>query len=343
MHRASTESTGLACALALAVALLATSLGCDPGKKPPGYEIAVIPKGLTHEFWKSVEAGTRKAEKEINDAGEVRVKVIWKGPQKETERKKQIDYVRNFISRGVDGICLAPLDQDALARPVRDATSDGIPVVIFDSGLSGEVGKDFISYIATNNYKGGELGARQLGKLLGGKGNVIMMRYQVGSESTTQREKGFLDVMAREYPGIKIISSSQYGGGTAQLSKQKSQNLLIRFENQVDGIFTANESTTFAMMLALKDAELAGKIKFVGFDSSQQLVKGMQDGSIDGLVVQNPVKMGYESVRTMVRHLRGESVERQIDTGVVVITRENMDRPEMKDLHSPDLSRWLGN
>ena len=346
-------TTRLAKTLAVVIALAAAPAGCEPDKNTQGggkptagkttYEIAVIPKGLTHDFWKSVEAGVRKAEKEINAAGEVTVRALWKGPQKEDERKKQIDYVRNFISRGVAGICLAPLDQDALVSPVKDAMAGGIPVVIFDSGLTGEVGKDFISYVATNNRRGGQLGARRLGQLLGGKGKVILLRYQVGSESTSQREEGFLEVMEKEFPGVEIISSNQHGGGTAQKSKQKSQNLLVRFGDEVDGIFTPNESTTFAMLLALRDAEFAGKVKFVGFDSSVQLVQGLRDGHLHGLVVQNPIKMGYESLWTIVRHLEGKSVAREVDTGVAVVTKENMDRPEMKELHSPDLSRWLGD
>jgi ribose transport system substrate-binding protein len=304
--------------------------------------IAVIPKGTTHDFWKSIHAGALKAEKEVNAAGGVQVKVQWKGPQKEDDRSQQIQVVQNFIAAGVDGIVLAPLDDTALLRPVRDAGRAKIPVVIFDSGLKGEVGKDFVSYVATDNYKGGVLGAKRLGEVLGGKGNAILLRYQEGSASTMEREKGFLDTLGKEFPGVKLVSSNLYGGATTETAYKTSQNLLTRFKDQVDGIFTPNESSSFGMLRALKDAGLAGKVKHVGFDASEALVKAMKEGEIQGLVLQNPVKMGYLGVKTMVAHLEGTPYEKHIDTGVVIVTPENMDEPEMKVLHSPDLSEWLG-
>jgi ribose transport system substrate-binding protein len=313
---------------------------CDAQGKT--HRIAVIPKGTTHEFWKSIHAGAVKAEREVNAAGGIQVKVEWKGPQKEDDRAQQIQVVQNFIAAGVSGIVLAPLDDTALLRPVRDAGRAKIPVVIFDSGLKGDVGKDFVSYVATDNLKGGVLGAKRLGEILGGKGKAILLRYQEGSASTMEREKGFLDTLGKEFPGVKLLSSNLYGGATTETSYRTSQNLLTRFKGEVDGIFTPNESSTFGMLRALKDAGLAGKVKFVGFDASEALVKAMKEGEIHGLVLQNPVKMGYLGVKTMVAHLEGKPLERHIDTGAVIITPENMDEPEMKILHSPDLSEWLG-
>ena len=109
----------------------------------------------------------------------------------------------------------------------------------------------------------------------------------------------------------------------------------------VDAIFCVNESTTFALMRVLQDHNWAGKVKFVGFDASDNLIKGLSDGHIDALIIQDPVKMGYLGVKTMVQHLRGEKVERRIDTGVGVATRANMDEPAIKERLSPDLSQWL--
>lgn len=334
----------------LAAAAILLCAGRSPGPLAPAecgaqgktLRIAVIPKGTTHEFWKSIHAGAVKAEREVNAAGGVQVKVQWKGPQKEDDRSQQIQVVQNFIAAGVDGIVLAPLDDTALLKPVRDAGRAKIPVVIFDSGLKGEVGKDFVSYISTDNYKGGVLGAKRLGEILGGKGKAILLRYQEGSASTMEREKGFLDTLKKEHPGVELISSNLYGGATTETSYKTSQNLLTRFKGEVDGIFTPNESSSFGMLRALKDAGLAGKVKFVGFDASEALVKAMRDGEIHGLVLQNPVKMGYLGVKTMVAHIEGKPFERQIDTGAVIVTPENMNEPEMKLLHSPDLSEWLG-
>jgi len=292
-------------------------------------EIAVIPKGMTHEFWKSIHAGARRA------AEEFRVDVLWKGPQKEDDRAQQITVVEDFISRGVDGIVLAPLDDRALMRPVRDAARENIPVVIIDSALQGG---DFISFVATDNYRGGVLAAKRMGKLLKGKGDIFLIRYQVGSASTTKREKGFLDTIIEEFPGISFLVQDQYAGTTTETAYQLAENLLNRFPD-VDGIFCPNESSTFGTLRALQEAGKAGKIVFIGFDSSPKLVQGLRDGHIHGLVHQDPVRMGYLGVRQMVLHLQGHLIEKRIDTGVYMIKKENMDDPKMEDLLVPDLTK----
>ena len=293
--------------------------------------IAVIPKGTTHEFWKSIHAGAVKAGRELG------VEIIWKGPLKEDDREQQIKVVENFVTRGVDGIVLAPLDDRALVACVHDAVDRKIPVVIIDSDLKSE---RYASFVATDNYKGGVLGAQHLGKLLGGKGKVILMRYAEGSASTTQREAGFLDTIKKEFPGIEVVSSNQYGGATAESSYKRAENLLLRFKD-VDGIFCPNESTSFGMLRALQTIGKAGKIRFVGFDSSEKLAEALRKGEIQALVMQHPFQMGYLGVKTMVQALRGEKVEKRVDTGCEVITPENMDTPEKKELLLPDLSKWL--
>lgn len=291
-------------------------------------QIAVIPKGTTHEFWKSIHAGAVKAGRELG------VDIIWKGPQKEDDRAQQITVVEDFISRGVDGIVLAPLDDRALVRPVQDAVREKIPVVVIDSGLQGS---DYVSYVATDNYKGGVLAARRLGEGLGGRGRIFLIRYQEGSASTVQREAGFFDTVTKEFPGLEILVKDQYAGATTETAYQLAENLIGRFPD-VQGVFTPNESSTFGTLRALQESGLAGKIVFVGFDSSPKLVQGLRDGHIQGLVIQNPAKMGYLGVKTIVAHLRGEAVEKLVDTGVVLATKENMDTPEIQALLSPDLS-----
>jgi len=301
----------------------------------------VIPKGTTHGFWQSVHAGAIKAERELNAAG-VKVSIDWKGPPKEDDREQQIQVVENFISAGVNGIVLAPLDDQALQTPVKEAMNAKIPVVIFDSDLKGEVGKDFVAYVATDNKQGGVLAARRLGQVMGGKGKAILLRYQEGSASTTLREQGFLETLKAELPGIELLSQDQFAGATMEKAHETAQNLLNRFKDQVQGIFTPNESSTFGMLRALQDAGLAGKVKFVGFDSSKDLMTAMEKGEIHGLVLQNPIHMGYLAVKTAVEHLQGKSVEKVTDTGAVMVTPENRNEPAMKLLHSPDLSPWLG-
>lgn len=297
---------------------------------------AVIPKGTTHEFWKAVHAGAVKASRELN------VEIIWKGPLKEDDRDAQISVVEDFINREVDGIVLAPLDDAALRPAVTNAMEAEIPVVIFDSDLKGG---NYISFVATDNYKGGMLAGEQLGKLLNGKGKVVMLRYQEGSASTANREKGFMDAIAK-FPGIKVVSSNQYGGATTESAQKASENLLnpLKGENgqlTIDGIFTPNESTTFGMLRTLQDAGYAGKVKFVGFDASAKLIEALKKGQIQGLVVQNPFKMGYLAVKTLSDHLNDKKVGKRIDTGATMVTSENMNQPEIRELLQPDLEKYL--
>ena len=301
-----------------------------------GLTIAVIPKATSHVFWQSIHAGAEKAAQELG------VKVIWRGPTREDDRDSQVSEVEGFISRGVNGIVLAPLDESALVSPVSAAGRAKIPVVIIDSGLKGE---DYVSFVATDNEKGGTLGGEHLAKVMGGKGKVVLLRYNEGSDSTHKREEGFLAAM-KANPGIEVLSSNQYGGADVEGAYKKSEALLSLYKKAdgslgVDGIFCPNESTTLAMLRVLADNNWAGKVRFVGFDASDTLVKGMRDGHLDGLVLQDPVKMGYLGVKTIVAHLKGEKVERRVDTGVQVVTPQNMDEPAMKELLQPDLSKWL--
>jgi ribose transport system substrate-binding protein len=291
----------------------------------------VIPKGTTHEFWKSIHAGALKAARERG------AEIIWKGPVKEDDRDEQIKVVENFISQGVDGIVLAPLDDQALVPVLNDAKARNIPVVIFDSGVKWN---DYVSFVATDNTKAGALGAERLGSLLGGKGDVILLRYAEGSASTMERESGFLTTLSQKYPAIRVVSSNQYGGATTETAYAASENLLSTFKN-VQGIFAPNESTTFGMLLALDAAGRTGKLKFVGFDASAKLVEALGQGKLDGLVLQNPLHMGELAVDTLLDSLAGKAVQKRIDTGEYMVTRENMSQPDMKALLSPDLSKYL--
>ena len=314
----------------------ATTSGLQPDAGGSHYTIAVIPKGTTHEFWKSIHAGAVKASRELG------VEIIWRGPLKEDDRDEQIKVVEDMISRGVDGIVLAPLDDTALRLPVQEATRKGIPVVIIDSGLKSD---DYVSFVATDNRNGGAIAGKYLAELLDGKGKVIMLRYAEGSASTTNREEGFLEAIAG-FDGIEVVSSNQYGGATTESAYRASENMLAPLKTpdgglSIDGIFCCNESTTFGMLRALQDAGLAGKVRFVGFDSSEKLVQALRDGQLDGLVLQDPMNMGYLGVKTMVQHLNGESVERRISTGENLATPDNMNEPRMKELLEPDFARWL--
>ncbi len=333
----------LAVVVFVAIAVVFIAIGCKWKEETEGkYRIAVIPKGTTHVFWKSIHAGAVKAEQELKDSG-LEVEVIWKGPLKEDDRESQIRVVEDFVTRGVSGIVLAPLDDVALRMSVKDAVNNGIPVVIIDSGLKSE---DYTSFVSTDNEIGGRKGGERLAEILDGKGKVIMLRYQEGSASTMKREQGFLDVLKEKYPEIEVVSANQYGGATTESAYIASENLLAPLRASdggltIDGIFCPNESTTFGMLRALQDSGLAGKVKYVGFDSSDRLVQAMENDEIHGLVLQDPINMGYLGVKMMVAHLRGEQVDKRIDTGSSVATPENMDDPKIKNLLEPDFKKWL--
>jgi ribose transport system substrate-binding protein len=319
----------------LSCALVASA--CGGGRASNEFHIAVIPKGTTHEFWQSIHAGAIRAGRELEKQG-VRVNVTWKGPLREDDREQQIQVVDGFLSEGIDGLVLAPLDARALVRPVDEARRAGVPTVIIDSDLASD---ETVSFVATDNLAGGVLAADRLGTLLDGKGTVLLLRYQEGSASTEARERGFVERLKEAYPNIELISSGQHAGPTRDTAKRASENLLNRFGSRLDGVFTVNENSTYGMLLALQDLGRIGKVKFVGFDASDAFVRAMQRDEMHGVVLQDPFEMGYRGVMTMIAHLQGKEVPRRIDTGVTLVTTENLETPESQALLHPPIKEYL--
>jgi ribose transport system substrate-binding protein len=214
-------------ALLAPLAALGIALGsCQGGGVPesPGakaFRVAFVPKGTNMTFWRTIHAGAIKAQRDLAENG-VAVELLWKGPLREDDREQQIQVVEGFTSQQVDGIVLAPLDARALVRPVEEAKRLGIPTVIVDSGLDSD---DIVSFVATDNRKGGEMAADEMGRLLDGEGRVLLLRYQEGSASTTAREEGFLARLAEGWPGIEVVSSDQHAGPTRETAKSAAENL----------------------------------------------------------------------------------------------------------------------
>ncbi len=314
-----------ACALSLA---LASSCGGGSGPAaPPRLRLAVVPKGTANEFWQSVHAGAKAA------ALALQVDIDWMGPQPEGDRQAQIALVETFVTRKVSGLLLAPVDEQALVAPVAEARRAGVPTVVFDSAL---LGQEHVAFVATDNRRGGEQAGEALGTLLGGVGKVVVMRYQEGSASTMARESGCLDTLRTKFPRIQILSDNQYG---PNLDRARSvADALMTAHPDVDGVFTPNETTTHGMLLALDAVGRAGKVKFVGFDASPELLKGLAKSQLHALVVQDPVAMGRRGLELLVAHLRGEKVAPVEYTALVVATPENREQPAVKALLEPDLS-----
>jgi len=315
----------------LAAALASLGAGCDrPDDPAEALTVAVIPKATMHVYWKSVLAGARRAEAELPG-----VRVLWQGPAREDDRADQIALVDTFVQKRVAGIVLAPLDDKALVAPVRRARAAGIPVVLIDSGLADADAA--VSFVATDNHQGGVMAGRHMAKGLGDKGKVIVLRYLVGSASNVAREEGFLEEMAR-HPGITVVSADQHGGPTVETAMNASEALLAKFgPGAVDGVFCPNEPMAWGMLRALDAAGRAGHVHVVAFDTSDRLLAAMTKGHVDALVLQDPVRMGYAGVKTLVAHLRGETVPTRIDTGVTLATPENRTKPDVARLLNPPL------
>ena len=302
--------------------------GCNKTKNSK-LRIAVIPKGTTHEFWKMGEAGAKTAGNELG------IDIIWKGPQKESDRAGQIKVVENFITQGVDGIALAPLDDKALVRSVTEAKNAGIKVAVWDSGLDESAGDAVISSVMTNNFAAGQDCGKRLAMLMNGSGKVLMLRHAVNHDSTTMREEGFLDGIKKAAPGIELLSIDQRGGVSIDEAMKISESLLNQFGDQVDGVFTPNESTTQGMLRALDQAGLAGKFPFVGFDTNEALLQGLKDKKVSALAVQDPFQMGYTAVRNIFNSIQQKPFEANVDTGAVLLDLENIDTEEIQKIINP--------
>ena len=284
------------------------------------HAIAVIPKGTTHIFWQSVHAGANKAGEEFG------YQIYWNGPERETDRERQIQIIEDFIVQKVDGIVLAPLDRKALIPSVEKLANLKIPCAIIDSGIDTD---KYICFAATDNYQGGAMAARHMGQILQGKGKVVVVKYVPGSASTTERENGFIETIQKEFPGIQI-ADSKYGQDTVETALQATEDLLTRHPD-LQGLYACNASTAVGALQGLQSQKRTA-VKMVGFDAERALIDGLRGGQIDALVVQNPFKMGYEGVKAVVATIKGETVAKKIDTGVELITKASLDDPKIKEL-----------
>ncbi len=325
--------------------------GCAGSNKPEyKYRIAVIPKGLTHEFWQSIERGAKRAGEDLTQKG-IATQIIWDGPLKENDTLEQISIIDRNIARGVSGIVLAPQHSETMVAPVERAVKEEIPVLIIDSGLKNQ--DIIVQYVATDNYHGGELAAQHLLKLLADQGKaaprLILFRYQPGSESTDQREKGFEDVVNRAIEEhqkagkatITWLSKDQFAGATKDTARQAAEPLLNNLRDKgIDGMFAPNESSASGTVDALRSLGLNKQLRLAGFDSSAPLLQALREGDIDGLILQDPYKMGYLGVWNLVQHLEGYKIEPKVlSTGEHVVTKDNLDDQKTRELFDPELQK----
>jgi len=290
--------------------------GADKAKRI----IAVIPKGTASMWWEVVRKGAEQAGKEEGYT------ISWNGPEQETDREKQIQSVEDALTRGIVALVLGPNDSKALVRPVEKAKDSGIPVVIIDSSIETD---RYDSFAATDNIAGGADAARRLGAALSGHGKVILTCFVQNSASTDDRAKGFKETLAKEYPGIELIAE-QYTLGTVEDARQKTTDMLIK-HNDADGLFAVNQPTSVGAYKALQSMELAGKVKFVGFDSDPVLLEGIERGEVDSLIVQDPFKIGYTGVKTAVSILAGNAVEKLEPIPSMIVDKSNLEEQKKKN------------
>jgi ribose transport system substrate-binding protein len=306
--------------------VLAVLAGCKGGSKKK--QIAVIPKATSHFFWISVQAGALAAGRDLG------VDVLWNGPAAETEYSRQIQILDSMIARRVDAIAIAAAERKALVQSVERAVDANIPVTVFDSGLDSD---KYMTFLATNNYEGGQLAARELARLTGGEGDVALLMHAPGSQSTMDREKGFEDTLTKEFPKLRIVAR-QFGQSDRAKSRAVAENFLAG-NPKLKGIFASAEPGSIGAALAVKARSLEGKVKLVTFDSSDTLIEHLREGVIQTMIVQDPFKIGYESVRTLVDKLAGKTPPKRMDLSAAIVHKEDLDRPETRKLLFPDVRK----
>src|SRR5260370_6362434 len=286
--------------------------------------IGVVPKATSHLFFVSIHAGVSAAEKDLG------VEVLWNGPREETDYSRQIEIVDSMVARHVDGLAISATDHTALVAPVKRAMDVGIPVTVFDSGLDVT---GYVTFVATDNYGAGVTGARKLAELVGGKGKVAELMHKPGGMATGDRERALDDTMAKEFPAIRIVDR-RYGMADPAKSRDAAENILTAHPD-LDGMFASAEANSLGAMKAIKARGLSGKLKLVTFDFSDGHVARLKDGPNDVMLVQDPYRIGYEAVKSLVMKLNGETPPKQMDLQARVIVKADLDKPEVQALLFP--------
>jgi ribose transport system substrate-binding protein len=296
----------------------------EGGGAVEGMTIALVPKGTTHVFWQTVKKGAEDA------AAEVGARIEFKGPASEEDIIGQISIIENLTSAEVDGIVMAACDADDLIAPLARAKDAGIPIAVIDSGINDD--SIPVTYAATDNVLGGQRAAEALMELIGPQGGkVAVIPFIQGAQSSDERERGFVEEI-QKHPEFELLPPL-YSNSLLQEAVKVVENLLNAHPD-VKGIFAANEPGAMGAARVLEQRGLAGQVTLVGFDAAEPEIEGLEAGTIQALIVQDPYRMGYEGVMAVVKAIKGETVEPKIDTGVTVVTADNLEDPEVVELLS---------
>lgn len=284
--------------------------------------IGAVPKSLGLSFWTTVEKGAKCAAKKAK--GEVTVQ--WTGPTKETKVSQQIDILRNLMTKQVDGIAYAATDAKALAPVTKEALDQGIPVAMFDSGTNPQ--PDNVPLYATDNKAAAVEAAHRMAEELGsGKQQVAIIQFQPGASTNTARVSGFKKGL-KQHSNIELVDI-QASHSSVTTARRVTADILTAHP-ELDGIFAANEPSVLGAVQAVEAAGKTGDIVMIGWDAAKDEIAALKAGKISTLVVQNPFKMGYLSVKNLIEHIRtGEKMKSQ-DTGVTFVTQENINSEKVQ-------------
>lgn len=304
-------------ALSLMACITSSALAKD-------FNLPVVSKGFQHEFWQTVKMGTEAAAKEMGD------KTSYVGPADETQIAEQIQLVENVMAQKPNGLLLAALDANALAPLVETANSRGIKVVTFDSGVNSDIP---VSFVATNNRTAGAQAADALAQQVNNKGKVGIIAHVAGTSSAIERSEGFMGRMKEKYPDIKVLPV-QYSDGDPQKAMDKTIDM-IQANPDLAGIYATNEGATLGVANAIDSQSLKGKVKVIGFDSTEAIINFLKSGVIQGFVVQDAYQIGYQGLKALNAALSGQTVPKEIDIPVKFVNAQNINTPEIEKLLHP--------
>jgi len=285
--------------------------------------IVFIPKSSDQVFWDIMRSGVNDGLREFDT-----IDLTWRGPSYNDDTDAQIKILKAYTHPGVDAIIIAPTDKQQLVEPVKKAAAQGIKIIIVDSAFNGSVQQN---YIGTDNYLSGQLAAKRMAATLNNAGNVVIFRIVKDSASTESRAQGFIDHLQKNSPDIKIIGDIYAGGSRGKVLYNASDYLTkISSTHHIDGIFAVNESATDGVLRALRNMGIAGKVKLVGFDYTDYLVQGLENKDVDSLIIQDPRRMGYLSIKAAVEAIKNTPIkEKIIFTETKLVTKDNYKTPEI--------------
>ena len=281
--------------------------------------VAIISKGFQHQFWQAVKQGAEQAAEEFN------VTITFEGPESETQVDKQIEMLQTALDKKPNAIGFAALDSQAAINLLQTAQSSNIPVIAFDSGVDSDIP---LTTASTDNLAAAALAADKMAELIGGEGKVALVVHDQTSVTGVSRRDGFVNQIKDKYPNIEIVDV-QYGGGD-HLKSTDLAKAIMQAHPDLKGIFGSNEGSAIGVINAVQEMNKVGSLVVVGFDSGKQQIDAIKNGIAAGAVTQNPVGIGYETVKAAVAAINGEAVEKQIDTGFYWYDKDNVDSDEIK-------------